>query len=155
MLTVLPNLKRSKSEIEKQIKTQISKGKEIHRKTESLWNPLDGDELRDEVKKWSDYNLDLLTRAFVTDSVSKEYALIAGTVEDRLKRRIDHLTSILERLELVDETEGEDIPSKTPVSGQRVFLIHGHDEAANQTVSRFVEKLGFDLTRLSEQPNLG
>ncbi len=154
-MTILPDLKRPKDEIEEKIKRQISKGKEIQRKTESLWSSLSGDELREEVKKWSNYNLDLLTRAFVTDSVAKEYALIAGTVEDRLKKRIEYLQSILERLELVEETGDKSDSPLSPTLVQEVFLIHGHDEAANQTVSRFVEKLGFNLTRLSEQPNLG
>jgi predicted nucleotide-binding protein len=154
-LTVLPDLKRRKSDIEGKIKTQISKGRGIQRQTENTWSPLEGDELRNAVKKWSAYNLDLFTRAFVTDSVAKEYAQIAGTIEDRLESRIEFLQSTLESLELVEETSGKSDFPLSPISGQHVFLIHGHDEAANQTVSRFVEKLGLTPTRLDEQPNLG
>ena len=36
-----------------------------------------------------------------------------------------------------------------------VFLVHGRDESAKQTVARFLEKLGLSPTILHEQPNLG
>jgi predicted nucleotide-binding protein len=39
--------------------------------------------------------------------------------------------------------------------GHEVFIVHGHDEAAKQAVSRFIEKLGFTATILHEQPNAG
>lgn len=40
-------------------------------------------------------------------------------------------------------------------SGSRVFIVHGHDEAALQSVARFLEKLGLPNTILREQPNQG
>lgn len=40
-------------------------------------------------------------------------------------------------------------------SGNRVFLVHGHDEAALQSCARFIEKLGLSVTVLREQPNQG
>lgn len=39
--------------------------------------------------------------------------------------------------------------------GQEVFLVHGHDEASKESVSRFIEKLGFKAIILHEQPNAG
>jgi predicted nucleotide-binding protein len=36
-----------------------------------------------------------------------------------------------------------------------VFLVHGHDEEAKQTVARFIEKLGLEPIVLHEQPNKG
>jgi hypothetical protein len=37
----------------------------------------------------------------------------------------------------------------------KVFIVHGHDEAARETVARFVEKLGFEAIILHERPNKG
>ncbi|WP_018126275.1 TIR domain-containing protein [Balneola vulgaris] len=39
--------------------------------------------------------------------------------------------------------------------GNRVFLVHGHDESAIQTCARFLEKLELPVTILREQPNKG
>jgi predicted nucleotide-binding protein len=38
---------------------------------------------------------------------------------------------------------------------QNVFIVHGHDEAVKEAVSRFIEKLGFTAIILHEQPNAG
>lgn len=38
---------------------------------------------------------------------------------------------------------------------RKVFIVHGHDTAARETVARFVEKLGFEAVILSEQANQG
>jgi predicted nucleotide-binding protein len=40
-------------------------------------------------------------------------------------------------------------------AGQKIFLVHGHDEAKNLTVARFLEKLDFEVVILHEQPNKG
>ncbi|WP_447971969.1 TIR domain-containing protein [Nitrospira sp. Kam-Ns4a] len=40
-------------------------------------------------------------------------------------------------------------------AGHRVFLVHGHDEAASHEVARFLEQLDQDVIILREQPNKG
>ena len=40
-------------------------------------------------------------------------------------------------------------------STNRVFVVHGRDEAATQTVARYVESLGLEIVILREQPNEG
>ncbi len=45
-----------------------------------------------------------------------------------------------------------------PVSStlsRRVFVVHGHDEGARETVARFLERLGFEVVILHERPNQG
>jgi predicted nucleotide-binding protein len=37
----------------------------------------------------------------------------------------------------------------------KVFVVHGHDGEARQTVARFIEKLGFEAVILHERPNNG
>jgi predicted nucleotide-binding protein len=39
--------------------------------------------------------------------------------------------------------------------GNRIFLVHGQDEANLQACARFIEKLGLPVTVLREQPNQG
>ncbi len=38
---------------------------------------------------------------------------------------------------------------------RRVFVVHGHDEGARETVARFLEKIGFEPVILHEQANRG
>lgn len=37
----------------------------------------------------------------------------------------------------------------------KVFIVHGHDDAAKLAVARFIEKLGLEAIILHEQPNQG
>jgi predicted nucleotide-binding protein len=41
------------------------------------------------------------------------------------------------------------------IHARKVFVVHGHDEAALQTVARFLEKLKLDAIILREQPDQG
>lgn len=45
-------------------------------------------------------------------------------------------------------------PGPAP-TGHRIFLVHGHDQAALQEVARFLERLDQDVIILREQPNRG
>jgi len=68
------------------------------------------------------------------------------------------LQSFIEEIEEYGEDEpreqGEN-RKKVEVSGTDVFIVHGHDEAAKQTVARFIEKLKLTPIILHEQPNEG
>lgn len=45
--------------------------------------------------------------------------------------------------------------STNPSMTRRVFVVHGHDEEAKQSVARFLEKLRLEAVVLSERPNEG
>ena len=45
--------------------------------------------------------------------------------------------------------------SKDNKNGQRIFVVHGHDNEMVETVARFIIKLGFEPIILREQPNQG
>lgn len=49
------------------------------------------------------------------------------------------------------------VPARTAAaaSSQKVFIVHGHDEGARQTMARFIERIGFEAIILSEQANQG
>jgi predicted nucleotide-binding protein len=61
--------------------------------------------------------------------------------------------------ELSDEehsiTGAPSAPAATASSRRKVFVVHGHDEAALQAVARFLEQLGLEATILREQPDQG
>ena len=42
-----------------------------------------------------------------------------------------------------------------PISGKKVFLVHGHDDSARESTARFLEKMGLEAIILHEQPNAG
>lgn len=42
-----------------------------------------------------------------------------------------------------------------PKQSQKIFIVHGHDDGARQTVARFIERIGFEAVILSEQANQG
>ena len=44
---------------------------------------------------------------------------------------------------------------KAPIDKSKVFIVHGHDEAAQQAVARFVEKIGLEAIILHEQASSG
>ena len=39
--------------------------------------------------------------------------------------------------------------------GNKVFIVHGHDKAAKESVARFLERLDLDVVILHERPNKG
>lgn len=41
------------------------------------------------------------------------------------------------------------------LNSKKIFIVHGHDEGARQTVARFIEKIGFEAVILSEQASQG
>jgi predicted nucleotide-binding protein len=57
----------------------------------------------------------------------------------------------------LDQLRKATAPSPTePVPRQRrVFIVHGHDDAARHAVARFLEKIGFEAIILHEQVNKG
>src|SRR5690606_35717876 len=102
------------------------------------------DELRKEYSRWNDFNTELLRRIFTTAKFADEYALWAYVIggnpppQEQLRRlredigeRLNRLQSIRDRLELVPLAHGVD---RTPAPAtrahtNRVFVVHGHDEA--------------------------
>ena len=56
-----------------------------------------------------------------------------------------------------DRLVPSDEPSENPTRtfGDEVFIVHGHDNEAKETVARFVENLDIEATILHEQANRG
>ena len=45
--------------------------------------------------------------------------------------------------------------SKAPMDKSKVFIVHGHDNAAKEAVARFIEKIGLEAIILHEQASSG
>lgn len=80
------------------------------------------------------------------------------------KENIDRAIALLEegqrslREDLSDtELDEEQPPAKSTASEptNKVFVVHGHDRTALQTLARFLEKLGLETIILDEQPDQG
>jgi predicted nucleotide-binding protein len=168
-----PSLAQPRHEVDAKIRERIAAGEEIH--NADIRTEPDLENARARMSKWDSYNVEYLKRCFDSEVVADEYdsvsswgsisfnpdfgELISG-FRDGIRNKITELESILERLELIPEVSavvGVSAPKSLVQAkpGNSVFIVHGHDEAAKNSVARFVEKLGLKPIILHEQPNLG
>ena len=87
---------------------------------------------------------------------------IRETIKRNIARSLEILQGLIrtlkEKLEHSAEREPEPKllqPRETSLTSDQVFIVHGHDHQARETVARFVEQLGFRAVILHEQPNEG
>jgi predicted nucleotide-binding protein len=66
----------------------------------------------------------------------------------------DLLSERLVDMEAASLSPTHPMPQQRPI-GNRVFIVHGHDDAAKEIMARFVERLGLTPVILHEQPNSG
>ena len=125
----------------------------------------------DEVNAWETLAEHYLVKTFGSDSpnvsaVIHETSVFSIPYEadehywDRYyKERMQKRTKILESLVEVLETEIQLSQGLAPRAshniGEKVFIVHGHNDGALQSIARFIEKLGLDKIILQEQPNRG
>jgi predicted nucleotide-binding protein len=159
------------AEARSKLDERIKKGRKI--KASSVQSEEDMELARGEYQKWSDYNTELLKRMFTSEDLAKEYSRSIGVSVARFQPslsmdlkdlhsdiddKIQRLDSIAERLELIPLASSVSPPAAR-VSGPRardqVFLVHGHDDAARESVARFLEKLSLKPVILHEQANRG
>jgi predicted nucleotide-binding protein len=123
-------------------------------------------------RKWDSYNTELLKQIFTTPLLADEYSHRgAGVMFMRelslteklhdlrhdIGEKLHRIESIQERLELMPLAVGV---TRRAVSGSRpnsnrAFIVHGHDDAARESVARFLEKLGVEAVVLHEQATSG
>jgi predicted nucleotide-binding protein len=124
---------------------------------------------------WSEYNEEMLRQMFTSPKIAEEYRRSFGVVAltrelyleeeiEALHRSIDdkirRLTSVSERLELIPLAPGvgQAAPlskASLSVASGKVFVVHGHDEGARETVARFIGNLGLAPIILHEQASQG
>lgn len=117
---------------------------------------------------------DTLERCFGRDTSAYERLKAAAHLQSNLSRASDHnyhyqysqkcISRSLELLKEAQRTLREDLAdaqheaatapvevAQTNLLSRRVFVVHGHDEGARETVARFLEKIGFEPIILHEQ----
>jgi predicted nucleotide-binding protein len=162
-------LTQSRAEAASRLQERINLGRELQRAPIGTAREITQYEVASE--KWTVFNNDLLKAVFISERIAREYRNVSLSSRaakndwDKLQIRretidgqIEKLESIHERLELYDEpTEqpeaaGEVLLSRDP---SKVFVVHGHDEAASQTMARFLQKIELKAIILKEQPDQG
>lgn len=163
-----PSLLISRQEAEEQIRGRILEGKELL--SLQIQTATDLEKGETQKKIWHDYNEELLLRIFDTAKFAEEYSYIgvgfgyldyslADGIRDffsDLNKYIGRLESIKSRLKLIPDANKSDIELRAAprdVLTNKVFIVHGHDEEAKQSVARMIEKLGLEVVILHEQPN--
>jgi hypothetical protein len=147
-----------REEAERRITERIEKATALKQVSITSFDSLERAEK--EYKTWSSYNTELLKRLFTSPELAEEYARwygggIAfvgegrnlgreiGQYQENIDDKVHRLKSIRERLELIPEAPGAapatpmDVETLRPAVTNRVFVVHGHDEAARETVARF------------------
>jgi len=163
--TDAPSLIVPRSEAEAKIKSQIEKGRRIM--ALRILSEEDLAKARAQRAKWLDYNTELLTRLFDNRSIAEEYgqsfvAVIPRSFEyaitvfrNEMNYSITRLESILERLPLIPVVRQTKRLSDASLPNKNIFVVHGHDESAKESVARFIDKLGLRAIILQEQPKGG
>ena len=73
-----------------------------------------------------------------------------------LTTQISRLDGLIELLRTeIQLTSAGTLETRTEAVGHKIFLVHGHDEAALHATARFLEQLRQDFVVLREQPNKG
>jgi predicted nucleotide-binding protein len=117
-----------------------------------------------EYEMWSIRVKEFLQRAVSLEIATEFHALWSGG--NRWERSRDRQIGMLEGL-AAHKVESAEALRLNEVRGnlqggvaprelsKRVFVVHGHDSGAKDSVARYVEKLGLEATILHEQPNSG
>ena len=150
---------------------RIVLGEELHARQISNMQQLDTAE--NEYRRWDSYNAELLKRLFTTHKFEEEYSWWVGIAagmydkstaeklkehKDEILEKIHRLESVRDRLELIPVAAGVQKPAVAVVARERtnkVFVVHGHDEAARESVARFLERIGIEAVILHEQATGG
>jgi predicted nucleotide-binding protein len=134
--------------------------------------------LQADYKKWSQYNVELISRMFTTDQYKTEYdwstyshviSMGRTSLSDErnnltksIAKKVEAISSLAERLDLINEIVGLSpdnavITHKAPPIklSRNVFLVHGHDEEVKSIVARFLEHCGLVPIILHEQADRG
>ena len=156
----LPRLTESREEAKRKIQAQITKGQQLlNAPGTSIY-----EDLLNASEEWSRYNETLLVRLFGGHSENsnyKKFTRLRGSTtispkgrRIRIRESIGSLQAICERLELYPDFS-EPTNTRQHSFGNDVFIVHGRDDGAKETVARFVEGLGMKAIILHEQPSLG
>lgn len=159
----------SKDEAVAKIQVQIDKGEQLF--SSQVNSNDDLEKMGAAEERWRKYTIELLNQLFSIDAPAKEFSRFPGvavmnthrpTLREKIEKlrrkisqRLNKLESIKERIDLIplapsalNLSEGE---KKVSFDMGKVFIVHGHDDAAKTSVARFIEQLDLEPIILHEQ----
>lgn len=158
-------LKISHDEAKKQILKRVEKVKEIQD-----MNILGEEQLEEgyrRLEQWKSITVTFLESIFTGSKYVDEFKHFGGMVvtmaapfpqrqqqlDSWIQKNIDRLEALVGKLPYIPVSNDEHIkkPQEYAASYTPVFVVHGHDEAMNQQVLRFIEKLELKAIDLREQ----
>lgn len=165
-----PRLMRSEPEFLAQIGNAIERGKALVARPLSDQTSLD--DASAEHKRWQEFVDTLLQSSFSNDQFRMAFRTTGGPwkmgpvvpgvrareLQRDVKAEVSSLESLRDRLHLLPREHpagGARAPDTAPV-GDRVFIVHGHNDALKLAVARFVERVhGTPPVILHEQADRG
>lgn len=164
-----------KEDASQQLKSNIEKGEILQDREINSERELQ--QAIEDCKTWSQNNEELLSKLFDTPSTAKEYGAFSHYTRisldtskpDKAKHKhvqfminieayrvwvgnhINHLNNILTQYGI----NVMPLDTSEQILGDKIFIVHGHDEAAKHKIARFVESLGLTPIILDEQPSKG
>ena len=89
----------------------------------------------------------------ITSSLAEEIEFFRMDVRSRI-RKLESLNKQLELIPVASTMQRLDSTSEHKAAGRKVFIVHGHDELAKESIARFVGNLEFEPVVLSEQASV-
>ena len=87
-------------------------------------------------------------------AILPRYIVESDYATDITRRILKECRSLIQEAAPKSEVLAPNKP-QTPMDKSKVFIVHGHDNAAKEAVARFVEKIGFEAIILHEQASSG
>jgi len=160
-------LRVSRDEAREKLQRQLDQGNNLADR--NITSQVELDTAHADQNRWQRYTRQLLNNIFGKDAPAKEFAVacsaaphidsprpdLARRFQQGMIEQVRQLESIVERLELWPEIRDGSTPPPIPIDSRKVFIVHGHDEAARETLCRFLEKLDLIPIVLHEQASQG
>lgn len=121
-----------------------------------------------EFHKWDARNEEIFTRTFVdannTDldgyrQTGRTYFISDVVAEQKqtITKLVAYMQGFINRIDLIpcNASEPAETKTKIEISGDKVFIVHGHGELVKVTVARTLEQLGLKPIILHEQEDYG
>jgi predicted nucleotide-binding protein len=165
-------LRETREEVRQKIVARIQLGEELHSRT--ITDPEQLAAAAKEYQRWDAYNAEMLKRLFTTNKFEEEYSWWSGVFmsgrhvlslneklkehKENIREKVHRLESVLDRFELIplaDELRHEATAVVAKERTNKVFVVHGHDDAVRESVARFLERLDLEAVILHEQATGG
>jgi len=115
-----------------------------------------------EARRWITRVTSFLTEAIGPDETDRFRNLFSSNIFDELAMKLGHVEGLLAEGEDQSVPEApraldRDCAGTEPIlsSNRDIFVVHGHDGEAKESVARFLEKLKLNAIILHEKPNQG